>query len=239
MAQPAYVRHAKTDPGAAFTRYPSVQIDHGSASSNRVLLAWVQTDSADPGMDFVSCYAGCTAAGSQAGGTAMTACASAPVNAGGRQIGRLFALAGVSLPTGTAYVVGDATYTDRKPGIIAIVLDDAGGGPITISAGTNLQAEATSHTWTVSSTTGASELMLAFGLGTGGSTLTWTSPASASAADQAWIDIFQRSGAASSTSINATSSLDWIIGTAVVLTGAGSGSSVAAISNYYSMMRAA
>ena len=54
MAQPAYVRHAKTDPGAGFTRYPSVQIDHGTGN-NRVLLAWVQTDSSDPSMDFASC----------------------------------------------------------------------------------------------------------------------------------------------------------------------------------------
>jgi hypothetical protein len=75
----------------------------------------------------------------------MTAAGPALLAENGRQAARLFYLAGASLPTGNLWVVGDVTYTDRKPGVVALLYDDASGGPITVSAATNYAALGLSH----------------------------------------------------------------------------------------------
>ena len=222
MSQPAYVRHAiAAATAASFTQYPSVQIDHGTGD-NRVLLAWVYQDAGDAGTDFVSCYAGCTASGSQSGGTAMTPAGVATTFSAGTKSARLFYLAGASLPTGTSYVVGDCAINYRKPGVIAVLYDDAGGGPITVSSAGNLSASGTSHSLIVSGTTGAgNELMVGFaGVE---AAITLTSPATQRVSDATWIDarVFERAGAATSTTINwTTAGAQWENGSGVVLTGA-------------------
>jgi hypothetical protein len=145
MATPALVRTAVKQPGIDFERFAGVQIDHGSGN-NRILLAWVMVDSGDPAIDITSCFAGCASATSQSGGTAMTAVAPSVTNSGARQAARMFYLAGASLPSGVLHVVGDVTYTDRKPGIAVALFDDAGGGPITLSSVTTYQSLGVSHT---------------------------------------------------------------------------------------------
>jgi hypothetical protein len=221
MATPAYVRHASAPVGAAFSRYASAQINHGTGN-NRVLLAWVTSDQSDPNNNFAACHAGCTSAGSIAGGVAMTPVAAAPNDESGRQQGRLFWLAGASLPAGISWVVGDATYADRKPGILAILFEDSGGGPITVSAFANISVLSTglANSVTASGSTGNAER--AVFVGAIYTTPTPTSPTVASSADTAGLaSVFERNGAASSTQMAWThTSNGFAGGTMVVLAGA-------------------
>jgi hypothetical protein len=152
----------------------------------------------------------------------MTAAAAAMTDSLGRTYARMFVLTGASLPEGTQWIVGDVTYTDRKPGILAILYEDAGGS-ITASAGVNVSTETTSATWTLSGTTGSNERCVLWALSS--NTLTPTAPTAASSAGN---NTYERDGAASSTTMNLTQSLAHVWGTAIVLTGSGGGGATVA-----------
>lgn len=222
MAEPAYVRHAFSTIGVDFTRYPSAQIDHGTGAG-RVLIAYVRTDQSDASMNFTTCFAGCTSSGSQAGGTAMTA-GGMVLDSLGRNWARLFYLH-TSLPTGTSWVVADATFTDRKPGIIAVLYSDSGGGTISFSAVQLVSTTTAAAQWTFGSTTGNNERVVVFA--GAGNTLTPTSPAVASSADGTGISkVLERSGAATSTTLEATLTSDYVTGAGILMTAAISSVSV-------------
>jgi hypothetical protein len=220
MATPAYVRHASTAVGGAFSRYASVQINHGTGN-NRVLLAWVTSDQSDVNNNFAACHAGCTSAGSIAGGVAMTPVAAAPNDESGRQQGRLFWLAGASLPAGTSWVVGDATYADRRPGILAVLFEDTGGGPITVSAFSNISALSSSLANSIAASGSTGNAERAVFVGAIYTPPTPTAPTVLSSADTAGLaTVFERNGAASSTTMAWThTSNGFAGGTMVVLAG--------------------
>lgn len=224
MAIPGYIRHASLSQGGAFSRYASVQMDHGTGN-NRVLLAWVMSDQSDPNNNFAACHAGCTGSGSTAGGVAMTPVAAPPNDEAGRQQGRLFWLAGASLPAGNLWVVGDATYPDRKPGILAILYSDSDGGPVTLASSANVSQQSSSLSNSVTASGTSSTLQRAVFVGALYTAATPTAPTVASSANNTSVaNVYERNGSETTTQIAWThTSNGFAGGTMAVLQGAAGG----------------